>query len=135
MDVTISRADAALLIEAARRAHPHECCGLLLGRIEADGRAMRIDRVIETANLAADPRSGFEIDPAALLRVHREARAQARTLLGWYHSHPNGRPTPSPADIARMDEAGRLWLIVAGGALAGFISEPGGYRPAILAVM
>jgi desampylase len=98
----------------ARREHPREACGLLLGR---DGC---IERAVEAANVADRPDRAFEIDPATLLRCHREAREGGLELLGWYHSHPNGRAEPSAVDVDRAVEAGRLWLIVAGGHLRAF---------------
>jgi proteasome lid subunit RPN8/RPN11 len=100
----------------ARRDHPREACGLLLGR------AGRIEAAVEAPNVAADPAHAFEIDPAVLLRCHREARQGGRELLGWYHSHPNGREEPSAADVARAVEDGKVWLIVAQGRLRAFRS-------------
>ncbi|WP_380863409.1 Mov34/MPN/PAD-1 family protein [Sphingoaurantiacus capsulatus] len=82
----------------------------------------RVERAVPAANVAADPLTGFEIDPALLLRCHREARQDGLAILGWYHSHPNGRPSPSAEDAARAGEAGKLWLIVAGGTLHAYVS-------------
>lgn len=105
----ISRDDLALLIGHAAEEHPREACGLLLG---APGAIARIER---TRNVAADPRRAFEIDPAALLRVHRGARGAGLAVIGWYHSHPLGSAEPSRTDAARAVEDGMLWLVVAGG--------------------
>ena len=99
---------ATLLAEAAR-AEPAECCGLLLGR---DGR---ISEVRPAANVAGDPLRRFEIDPAALLAAHREARTGGPELLGYYHSHPAGHPVPSATDCAHASGDNRAWAIVAGG--------------------
>ncbi len=101
---------ASTLIEAmqshARAEHPREACGLLLGA------PARVTRTVPTRNVAERPHRTFEIDPAALLRIHREARAVGETVLGWYHSHPNGVGEPSATDAARAVEDGKLWLIV-----------------------
>lgn len=99
---------------AAVRAHaaadaPLEACGLLLG--ERD----RIARALPCRNVAADPGRTFEIDPAALLAAHRQARAGGPAVLGCYHSHPSGRAEPSVRDAADAAPDGRLWLILAGG--------------------
>lgn len=119
------------LLDAAARAHPRECCGLLLGQ------AGRILSAVPAANVAADPGRGFEIDPATLLRTHREARGVGQAVLGHYHSHPNGRAEPSPRDAARAVADGQLWLIVAAGTLtawtAGSDGLHGRFRPVELA--
>lgn len=116
MIVEIARASADFLLKQAAEAYPAECCGLLLGQVG------RIEAAVPAANVAADPLLRFEIDPATLLRIHREAREAGKTLLGWYHSHPNGTPEPSMHDAAQAEEDGRLWLIVAGQAVHGFVT-------------
>jgi proteasome lid subunit RPN8/RPN11 len=99
------------LLSAAATAAPEECCGLLLGRDN------HIETAVPAANVAADRTRSFEIDPAVLLRTHREARGQGQQVIGHYHSHPNGLATPSKRDAARAVEDGQLWLIITAGAL------------------
>jgi proteasome lid subunit RPN8/RPN11 len=55
----------------------------------------------------------FEIDPSEQFRLLRALRGTDRAIIGCYHSHPNGKPEPSPRDIAAAGEEGFLWLIVA----------------------
>ena len=69
------------------------------------------------ANVAADPSRNFEIDPAALIAVHKDARADGMPLLGYFHSHPNGLAQPSASDIAQAAPDGLIWLIIAGGSV------------------
>ena len=106
LEVT-SGAIATLLAEAAR-AHPHECCGLLLG-------GGRIERAVTAVNVHPDPACHFEIDPAALIAAHRSARGDGPQVLGYYHSHPNGLAEPSATDRASASRDGRVWAIVAAG--------------------
>lgn len=116
----------------ARRDHPREACGLLLGR------AGCIETAVPAANVADRADREFEIDPAALLRAHREAREGGRALLGWYHSHPNGRAAPSAMDAERAVEPGRVWVIAAGDALRAFQVVEGGrgrFEPLALEVV
>jgi len=108
------------IVAHAAREHPREACGLLLGGAET------IEAAIPAANVADDPRRAFEIDPAALLRVHREARAGGRRLIGWYHSHPAGAAVPSAVDALRADEDDRLWMIAAGGDVRAYRACVGG---------
>lgn len=107
------------ILDHARRATPAEACGIVFG-----------DAAIDTAeaadNIAEHNERAFEIDPAALLRAHRSARAQGRKVLGWYHSHPNGVAEPSVTDAARAVEDGKLWLIAAGGTVVAWRVVPGG---------
>lgn len=107
MPVLLSSALHHQLLAEAATAHPHECCGLLLGTPD------RIDLVQPCANVADDPLRTFEIDPQALIAAERAARNGGPRLLGYYHSHPNGRAEPSERDAADAARDGRLWLIIA----------------------
>ena len=98
----------ARLIEEARAAFPHECCGLLLGRFG------RIQTVRPARNVHPDPARRFEIDPQTLFDAHRRQRAGGPAVLGYYHSHPLGEPFPSETDQALSAKDGRIWAIVAG---------------------
>lgn len=83
-----------------------EVCGLLFGTPE------RIAAVQACANVAADPARTFELDPAALFAAHRAMRAGGQRIVGHYHSHPSGVPTPSPRDAEAAMGDGAVWLIV-----------------------
>lgn len=85
-----------------------EACGILRGMDD------RVNYVHCTANVAADPYRHFEIDPAALIAVYKDIRAGGEPLLGYFHSHPNGRAAPSPSDVKQAAPDGRIWLIIAG---------------------
>lgn len=99
---------AGLLAEAA--ASPEvEVCGLLFGD------ARRIDGAVSCANVAAEPASAFEIDPAPLIGACRAARSGGPAIVGCYHSHPGGAASPSPRDAAAAAPDGSIWLIVGGG--------------------
>jgi proteasome lid subunit RPN8/RPN11 len=115
-----SGALATLLAEAAK-AHPLECCGLLLGQ------GNRIDRAMPCANVHPQPGRHFEVDPAALIAAHRAARAGGPEVLGYYHSHPGGSAEPSATDRAMASGDGRVWAIVAGGAVGWWRDGPQGF--------
>lgn len=119
MIATITSQAHRTLLEAAAAAAPHECCGLLLGSPGA------IAAAVPAPNVAAHPEHSFEIDPATLLRTHREARASGQRVLGHYHSHPDGSREPSPRDAARAAQDGQLWLIVAAGAIGAWRAVAG----------
>ncbi len=120
-----SGAIATMLAESARAA-PAECCGLLLGRAGEGGE--RIAAAQPAANIHPDPLRHFEIDPAALIAAHRAAREGGPALVGYYHSHPEGHPLPSATDCAHASGDGRVWAIVAGGAVNFFRDGAGGFQ-------
>ncbi|MDX3910024.1 MAG: M67 family metallopeptidase [Sphingobium sp.] len=106
MAVRISRPLLERIISLARAEPEREVCGLLLGDPED------ISDIQIASNVADDPARNFEIEPATLLRAHREARMGGLSIIGHYHSHPGGSSTPSSADAAEALEDDVLWLIV-----------------------
>jgi desampylase len=120
-DVRISQEAIDTLLTEAKRAHPNECCGLLLG---TQGR---IGRALPTANVHPDPSRHFELDPQALVDAHRAARGGGPEVVGYYHSHPIGRAEPSATDRAEAAGDGRLWAIVAGEDLRIWRDAPEGF--------
>lgn len=114
MIVTISSHVAGQLLASAAAEPTREVCGLLLG---APGC---VEAAVPARNVAADPSRSFEIEPALLLKTHRDARGAGTRVIGHYHSHPDGSPEPSRRDAARAVEDGQLWVIVAGGTLNGW---------------
>lgn len=107
MRTLISRSLLDRIRSDCEDAHPLEACGLLLGEGEW------ITHAVPARNVAEQPESGFEIDPAVLLAAHRAARAGGARVLGCYHSHPGGDPRPSATDADLAAADGMLWLIVA----------------------
>lgn len=113
----------AAILAAARQAHPHEACGLLLG--DAD----HIRSALPTANVHPEPARHFEIDPAALIAAHKAARLGGPALVGYFHSHPNGVARPSGTDAAMAAGDGRIWAIAAGGVVTLWRDAPSGFEP------
>ncbi|MGB7653970.1 MAG: M67 family metallopeptidase [Novosphingobium sp.] len=123
MDLMVTSGTIATLIAEAQRAHPRECCGLLLGQ------AGRVALAQPAANVHPYPLRHFEIDPQALIAAHRAARAGGLELLGYYHSHPNGLARPSQTDAAQASGDGRAWAIVAAGEVSWWRDAPNGFEP------
>jgi len=124
-----SGAKATLLAEAAK-AYPAEACGLLLGQ-----RPGLIEAVQPVSNVHPEPHRHFELDPAALIAAHRAARGGGPLVLGYYHSHPTGRPEPSRTDRDLASGDGRIWAIVADGAIGWWRDAPGGFEALPLRVV
>lgn len=106
MKVRISRCVVALIQRAAEAAAPQEACGLLFGGDEA------IDTANVTVNVAKNPLTHFEIDPAALFAALRAERRGGPNVAGYWHSHPSGDARPSETDAVMAAADGRVWVIV-----------------------
>lgn len=96
------------IVQKCKAVAPREACGLLFG-VDAAVSGWSV-----TANVAADPRRHFEIDPAALIAALRTEREGGERVAGYWHSHPSGDAMPSVTDAAMAAPDGKLWLIVAG---------------------
>lgn len=139
--IILPHALAGQLLALAEAAYPDEACALLVGQGD------RITRIVPAENVAPDPRRHFEVDPATQIRLRRalrEAAGQERlpreTLLGHWHSHPDGRAEPSATDAASAHEPELLWLIssvAAGKAMppAAFAFQSGGFVPLALQIV
>ncbi len=90
-------------------AHPSECCGFLVGR------GSNVSFAVPMTNVAADGRRRFRIDDRAHIELRRTLRAFAPSIeiVGVYHSHPNGRPEPSAADLAEALYPDWVYVIAA----------------------
>jgi proteasome lid subunit RPN8/RPN11 len=114
----------ARILQEAGLAFPGECCGLVEGT--RSGGAFQVAALHSARNLASAP-DRFEIAPEDHFRALKAARANGRTLIGCYHSHPNGRAEPSAIDKAGAGEENFLWLIAAGGTLGAFVYLRGAF--------
>ena len=109
----ISHDHLARIEALARAAFPSECCGLLIG-VTRDESVVQVTRIAESRNLAAPDRPDrFEIDPALQFSLLRELRGAEESIVGVYHSHPNGRPSPSLRDLEDARDPSLIWLITA----------------------
>ena len=83
-------------------AFPNECCGILIGRDESgpDGPGRVVDRLLPGRNIFEPDEQyhRFSIDPWQQLQAEREAEAEGKAVLGFYHSHPNHPARPSEYD-------------------------------------
>jgi proteasome lid subunit RPN8/RPN11 len=80
--------------------YPFECCGLLLGRFESDGRKLvRETYPISNAREEEAKRNRFLIRPEELLQGERHARGRGLDVVGFYHSHPDCEAVPSQYDL------------------------------------
>jgi proteasome lid subunit RPN8/RPN11 len=78
---------------------PDECCGAILGRVEADGTRV-VERLLPIENQwdEGERRRRFLITPQQYMKLEREADKAGEALIGFYHSHPNAPARPSEFD-------------------------------------
>ena len=91
---------AGALAEEIRRhgeaAYPAECCGVLVGRAEAE--AKEVVRLAPAVNRRTDDPHRYLIAPDDLRRLEAEVRAAGQEIVGYYHSHPDHPARPSAFD-------------------------------------
>ncbi len=91
--------------------YPHECCGVLLGRVDDDGT-----RVVTSTARAGNTRTDsahnrYNIDPKDLIRIQREGRDRGEDIIGFYHSHPDHPARWSSTDLAEAHWFGCSYVI------------------------
>ena len=92
------------------RTYPHECCGVLLGH--ATPAANEVLKTVEAGNTRTDSaHNRYNIAPAELIRIQREARHEGFDIVGFYHSHPDHPAQWSPTDIAEAHWLGCSYII------------------------
>ena len=90
--------------------YPHECCGVLLGQMNGDGRV--VTSVARCGNTRTDsPQNRYHIDPRELVRIQREGRERDEDILGFYHSHPDHPARWSKTDLAEAHWFGCSYVI------------------------
>ncbi|MBF0304990.1 MAG: M67 family metallopeptidase [Alphaproteobacteria bacterium] len=132
--IEMSPADLREILKLTRAASPDEACGLVVGRREGD--TLIVTRVVEATNVVQpdDRPKRFEVDPETRIRLEKRLRGTPDELIGHWHSHPFGPPSPSARDLAQAYEPELIWLICAPDTsppLTAWRADPkaGGFRP------
>ena len=81
------------------RDYPYECCGLLLGHYDAEGKVVTETYPISNAREESAKRNRFLIEPVELMRGEKYARSKELEVVGFYHSHPDSPARPSQYDL------------------------------------
>src|SRR5713226_10294267 len=90
----------AALRRHGEETYPHECCGVLLGRMEDSGLRV-VTSTARCGNTRTDsPQNRYNIDPKELVRIQREGRDRGEDIIGFYHSHPDHPARWSSTDLA-----------------------------------
>ena len=99
--------------------YPHECCGVMLGRMEAGTNV--VERVVRAGNTRTDSlHNRYQIAPEELVKIQRQAREQQLDIVGFYHSHPDHPARWSETDLREAHWMGSSYVITA---VAGGVAE------------
>jgi proteasome lid subunit RPN8/RPN11 len=94
-------AQRAAIEEHGVATYPDECCGAMLGRLDAEERVLvRIEKLDNARTADRHAHNRFLITDSDYLRVERLATEEGLALLGFYHSHPDHPARPSGTDLA-----------------------------------
>jgi len=97
----LSRTQRGEIAAQSEREYPHECCGLLLGRLSEGGRVKTVVEVFPVSNAREEEarHNRSLITPEEYLRGERHARSRRLDIVGNYHSHPDHPAAPSAFDL------------------------------------
>lgn len=84
---------------AGEAAFPHECCGFLMGKVDAMARKVMRVVPVENARPDGERSNRYTIRPDDFLRAEQLAREAHLEILGFYHSHPDAPARPSTYDL------------------------------------
>jgi proteasome lid subunit RPN8/RPN11 len=109
--VRLDAVAASAIAAAATAAYPNEACGLLIGSTDDAGWWVRA--AVAGRNVHPEPHRRFEVDPKLVFAWMRKLRGSADSLVGHFHSHPDGPAEPSATDRDSAYDRNALWLIAA----------------------
>lgn len=116
------------IVAHAREGAPEEVCGVLGGTYSDTGLSegpSRVRTARRVTNVAATPRTRYELDPAEQFRAMEAVEGDGEDVVGFYHSHPRGPSRPSATDEALATWTGYSYVIVS---LDGVESRLGSWR-------
>jgi proteasome lid subunit RPN8/RPN11 len=91
--------------------YPHECCGVLLGEFDEAGEKV-VGAIVQCGNTRTDSLANrYQISPAELVRIQRDAMLASRDIVGFYHSHPDHPAQWSATDLAEAHWTGCSYVI------------------------
>ena len=112
MSLTITQALYDQLRAHGEETYPHECCGIMLGKSDAEN--LTVHQLLRAGNTRTDSaHNRYNIAPQELIAAQREGRKQGLDIVGFYHSHPDHPAQWSPTDFAEAHWFGCAYVITA----------------------
>ncbi|WP_435768786.1 Mov34/MPN/PAD-1 family protein [Nocardioides sp. SYSU DS0651] len=103
----IDQATYDAIVEHAKRDHPVEACGMVVGPAGTG----RPERHVEMVNAAGSP-TFYEYDSTDLLHLYKELDERDEEPVVIYHSHSATEAYPSVTDIDLASEPGAHYVLV-----------------------
>lgn len=103
----LDRATYDGIVAHAKRDHPIEACGVVVGPAGSD----RAERLIEMVNAAGSP-TFYEFDSSDLFRLYKEMDDRDEEPVVIYHSHTETEAYPSRTDIGLAMEPNAHYVLV-----------------------
>ena len=99
MTLRITKAMWNELRQHGEETYPHECCGVMVGEHRDDDHRA-VSKVVKCGNTRSDsPQNRYQIAPADIAKIQRDAILDDLDIVGFYHSHPDDRAIPSKYDL------------------------------------
>jgi proteasome lid subunit RPN8/RPN11 len=105
--LTLDRATYDAIVAHAKRDHPDEACGVVVGPEGSD----RAERIVEMVNAASSP-TFYEFDSTELLALYKQMWARGEEPVVVYHSHTATEAYPSRTDVGLANEPGAHYVLV-----------------------
>ena len=105
--LTIDQATYDAIVAHAKRDHPDEACGMVVGPEGSD----RPTRLVEMINAAGSP-TFYEYDSTELLALYKEMWDNDEEPVVIYHSHTATEAYPSITDINLASEPGAHYVLI-----------------------
>ncbi|MGK2876266.1 MAG: Mov34/MPN/PAD-1 family protein [Nocardioides sp.] len=105
--LTIASELVDAIVAHAKRDHPDEACGMVVGPEGADIPT----RFVEMINAAGSP-TFYEYDSTELLALYKQMWANGEEPVVIYHSHTATEAYPSRTDIGLASEPGAHYVLV-----------------------
>lgn len=106
--VFLSKEQNNILCQKSAQDYPYETCGFILG---TRGYFKSIFKLQKAVNTSSEP-NRFQINPFEFYTLELSLKKGYLSIIGFYHSHPDGRAQPSKLDIS-MAWPGYSYIIVA----------------------
>jgi proteasome lid subunit RPN8/RPN11 len=109
--ILFSREAYDSIVHHAYTGDDEEICGVLAGTHGSP--ESRVFEVWQATNVAETPQIRYRIDPTEQFEIVEAIENDGQDVVGFYHSHPSGPPTPSETDLDRATWPNRSYVICA----------------------
>lgn len=94
----IPRSHYEAIRKHGEQVYPHECCGVLAGKLENGVRVVQLQIPCRNGHKET-PTHRYNIPPEELIAAQKKARDLGLDIIGFYHSHPDHPPRWSNHDL------------------------------------